>query len=315
MRPGWVWLLAGLGSLLLLAPRGLPGRWLGVILLLPLWLLRPSAPAPGTLQVTLLDVGQGLAGVLRTRHHCLVYDTGPRFPSGFNTGEAVVAPYLRHQGVDEIDLLMLSHADQDHAGGMQGLLRSVPARRILSGEPAELDDERVEPCRRGQRWRWDGVEFAVLHPTGGTESGNNSSCVLQVTVGATRLLWPGDAEAAVERSLVQREQGTAGLRSEVLIAAHHGSASSSTAPFLAAVSPHWVLFSMGWLNRFGFPAASVQERVEAIGARTLDTASAGAIRVQIDTDGRLGEPYSHRARADRLWRHHPLPARAALGSE
>ncbi|MFP4062772.1 MAG: DNA internalization-related competence protein ComEC/Rec2, partial [Halochromatium sp.] len=121
-RPGWVWLLAGLGTLLLLAPRGVPGRWLGILLLLPLGLVRPSAPAPGELQVTLLDVGQGLAGVLRTHRHTLVYDTGPGFPSGFNTGEAVVAPYLRHRGIDSIDLLIISHADLDHAGGLQGLL-------------------------------------------------------------------------------------------------------------------------------------------------------------------------------------------------
>ncbi|MBK1706413.1 DNA internalization-related competence protein ComEC/Rec2 [Halochromatium glycolicum] len=309
-RPGWVWLLAALASLLLLAPRGIPGRWLGVPLLLPLWLVRPPTPPQGALEVTLLDVGQGLAGVLRTRQHCLVYDAGPRFPSGFNTGEAVVAPYLRHQGIDRVDILLISHADQDHAGGMQGLLRSVPARQVLSGEPDELEGAPIEPCRTGQRWHWDGVEFAILHPSGQVESGNDSSCVLQVTLGETSLLWPGDAEAAVEQQLV-RKYGP-DLQSELLIAAHHGSASSSTAPFLSAVSPSWVLFSMGWLNRFGFPAQTVRERVTELGARTLDTASSGAIAFQIDPDGRIGAPRRHRSVADRLWRHHPEPAKAAV---
>ncbi|MEA3638859.1 MAG: DNA internalization-related competence protein ComEC/Rec2 [Lamprobacter sp.] len=336
-RPDWVWLIAGLGALLLLAPRGLPGRWLGLILLLPLWLLRPAAPAPGTLQVALLDVGQGLAAVIRTHRHTLVYDTGPGFRSGFNTGEAVVAPYLRHLGIRRIDLLMISHADQDHAGGVRGLLDSVRAQRILSGEPDQLEKllqasdaaapadragtrstgrdpdakagaepVRVETCLAGQRWHWDAVDFEILHPTEPIESGNNSSCVLRIALGKTALLWPGDAEAAVERSLLQRK-GDA-LRSEILVAAHHGSASSTTQPFLDAVSPQWVLFSMGWKNRFGFPSPPVRARVAASGAASLDTASAGAIELSLDPSGELRMARPYRERADRLWRHRPAPA-------
>lgn len=305
-RPGWVWLMAGLGALLLLAPRGIPARWLGAIFLLPLWLMRPSAPAPGELQVTLLDVGQGLAGVIRTHRHTLVYDTGPSFRSGFNTGEAVVVPYLRHQGIGAIDLLMISHADQDHAGGMDGLLDLVRARRILSGEPEALPHVGAEPCRRGQQWRWDGVDFAVLHPADASESGNDSSCVLRVSVAETALLWTGDVEAGVEQALVQLERD--GLQAEVLVAGHHGSASSTTSPFLEAVSPQLVLFSMGWKNRFGFPAQAVRERVLALEAASLDTASAGAVELQIRADGQLGSVRVFRERADRLWRHRPSPA-------
>ncbi|MBK5940000.1 DNA internalization-related competence protein ComEC/Rec2 [Halochromatium roseum] len=346
-RPDWVWLVAGLGALLLLAPRGLPGRWLGALLLLPLWLLRPPTPVPGSLEVTLLDVGQGLAAVMRTHRHTLVYDTGPGFRSGFNTGEAVIAPYLQHLGINSIDLLMVSHADQDHAGGVQGLLASVEARRILSGEPEEIermlegkalavraskpptekplteqqrqqadrhedrhdlgrDGRRVETCRRGQQWHWDGVDFAVLHPTEPIEDGNNSSCVLRIVVGETALLWPGDAEASVERRLLQQAAGA--LPAEVLIAAHHGSASSTTQPFLSAVSPQWVLFSMGWKNRFGFPAESVRERVIASGAASLDTASSGAIELSVGPQGELRVAPAYRERANRLWRHHPAPA-------
>ncbi len=340
-RPDWVWGSAGLGALLLLAPRGIPGRWLGAVLLLPLWLMRPPSPAPGELQVALLDVGQGLAAVIRTHRHTLVYDTGPRFRSGFNTGEAVIAPYLQHLGIKSIDLLMISHADQDHAGGMQGLLSSVTAERILSGEPDRLksmikpaiqekpidprrgaqrqdspkpsgDEIRrsqalhIEACRRGQRWHWDGVDFAILHPSDGAETGNDSSCVLRISLGKTALLWPGDAEASVEQQLSQRD-GDA-LTSEVLIAGHHGSASSTTDAFLRAVSPQLVLFSMGWKNRFSFPAESVRERVVASGAASLDTASAGTIELQVDRQGELRIRGLYRQQADRLWRHHPAPA-------
>jgi competence protein ComEC len=306
-RPGWVWLSAALGSLLLLAPRGVPSRWLGLVLLLPLWLARPAPPAPGALQVTLLDVGQGLAGVVRTHRHCLVYDVGPSFRSGFSTGEAVVARYLQEQGVRKIDLLMISHADDDHSGGLRGLLRVLPATRILSGEPDALEEPGVEPCRRGQRWDWDGVDFEVLHPGDDDESGNNSSCVLRVSVGDTVLLWPGDIEAQVERQLVLEHGGR--LESTVLIAAHHGSASSTTAPFLAEVAPDWVLFSMGWMNRYGFPAAAVLERVAASGAAGKDTASSGAIDLFIGSNGQIHSLSGYRQTTQRLWRHQPPAAR------
>lgn len=341
-RPDWVWGIAGLGTLLLLAPRGLPGRWLGVVLLVPLVLMRPPGPAPGELEVTLLDVGQGLAAVIRTHRHTLVYDTGPGFRSGFNTGEAVIAPYLQHLGIGRIDLLMISHADQDHAGGLQGLLALVTAERIFSGEPDRIkatigpliqeepsnplqakkrqehsnqsgdqsDDEsqalHIEPCRRGQRWHWDGVDFAILHPSKGAETGNNSSCVLRISIGETALLWPGDAEASVEQQLSQRDGEL--LTSAVLVAGHHGSASSTTEGFLQAVSPQLVLFTMGWKNRYGFPAESVRERVVASGAASLDTASAGAIQLRVDRQAGLSVTGLYRQQADRLWRHHPAPA-------
>jgi competence protein ComEC len=137
-RAGWVWGSAFCGVLLLLAPRGLPARWLGLVLLLPLVLMRPPAPAPGEARFTLLDVGQGLAAVVRTHAHTLVYDLGPRYPSGFETGSAVVAPYLREIGVRRVDLLVASHADQDHVGGLRGLLGAMDVAKVVSGEPEEL---------------------------------------------------------------------------------------------------------------------------------------------------------------------------------
>lgn len=302
-RPGWAWALAVLATLLLLAPRGLPGRWLGLPLLLPLWLLRPVPPEPGALEVTLLDVGQGLAAVLQTHRHTLVYDTGPAFSSGFNTGDAVLAPFLRARGIGSIDALVVSHADQDHAGGVDGLLASIPADRILSGEPGELNLRTAESCRRGQHWTWDGVRFSFLHPTDASESGNNSSCVLRVQIGSTVLLWPGDAEASVEQRLLQETAEQ--LPSEVLIAAHHGSDTSTTRDFLEVVAPDWVLYSAGWMNRFGFPSHAVRGRVQNAGAESLSTATSGAIRFRVAPDGTLGAFHRFRQASDRLWRHQP----------
>jgi competence protein ComEC len=177
-RPGWVWAAAFGGTVLLLAPRGLPGRWTGLALLLPLALVRPPVPASGEAELTLLDVGQGLAAVVRTRHHVLVYDTGPAFPSGFNTGAAVLLPFLQEIGVRRIDTLVLSHGDRDHVGGLRGLLGRVPIAGILSGEPERIPDADALPCRAGHGWTWDGVRFEVLHPDRPGLSGNNSSCVL-----------------------------------------------------------------------------------------------------------------------------------------
>jgi competence protein ComEC len=305
-RALWVWLVAGAGVLLLLAPRGVPARWLGLVLLLPLAVARPPAPRPGEAMLTMLDVGQGLAMVVRTARHTLVYDAGARWPSGFNTGAAVLAPYLRHRGVGLVDVVVVSHADQDHAGGLGGLLADLPARRLLSGEPDELDNPSglvVEPCRAGTSWRWDGVSFRVLHPGGRGRSGNDASCVLRVaTVGGSVLL-TGDIEAGVEMELVAA-QGDA-LRADLLVAAHHGSDSSSTMPFLRAVGPRWVWFSAGYANRWGFPSEAVVGRVRAYGSATANTATDGAVSLTLPaTPGAL---VPRRARHDllRLWRHRP----------
>ncbi|MCB2263815.1 MAG: DNA internalization-related competence protein ComEC/Rec2 [Candidatus Thiosymbion ectosymbiont of Robbea hypermnestra] len=302
-RPGWVWAGAFAGALLLLAPRGLPGAWLGLPLLLPLALIRPPAPDYGEAEFTLLDVGQGLAAVVRTQRHALVYDTGPRFPSGFNTGAAVVLPYLRHRGVGRIDTLVISHGDRDHAGGFAGLDGKFPIDRILAGEPRKLPGGRARPCLAGDHWTWDGVDFDLLHPgAAGRRSGNAGSCVLRVGIpGAdASLLLTGDIDARVERKLIAADHGR--LASALLVAGHHGSATSTGSDFLAAVAPRFVLYAAGYANRFGFPAAAVRERVATWGAGQLATASAGAIRFRLGTTGLAG-PRQYRREHKRLWRH------------
>jgi competence protein ComEC len=230
---------------------GIPGRWLGLPLLLPLGLLTPPAPATGEAWLRLLDVGQGLSAVIRTAHHVLVFDTGPAFLGGFNTGEAVVVPYLRDQGVSRIDTLVLSHGDQDHVGGFAGLAAQMPIDRILAGEPGDLADPRAEPCLAGQGWTWDGVDFAVLYPAQAGLEGNESSCVLRVATQGASLLVPGDLGQAPERQLARG----GGLATTLLVAGHHGSNTSSSREFLAAVAPAWVLYASGFANRYGFPSA------------------------------------------------------------
>jgi competence protein ComEC len=293
--------LAGLGLLVLLLPRGVPHRWLGGILLLPLLLPAPSRLAEGRARFTLLDVGQGLAAVVQTRHHVLVFDTGPRFGRRFDTGQAVLVPFLRQAGLRQVDMLILSHGDSDHIGGARSLRSALPIQRILGSDPARLPDWPITPCRRGQHWEWDGVRFSMLHPDADTAlRRNDASCVLQVRAGPHRLLLSADIERPAERRLLRRD-GPA-LRADILVAPHHGSKTSSSAAFIAAVDPDFVLFPVGYRNRYGFPRPAVVARYRQPGRRLLDTARSGAIAFVLGAGALQATEYRQQAR--RYWHHH-----------
>ncbi|HEY9199166.1 MAG TPA: DNA internalization-related competence protein ComEC/Rec2, partial [Gammaproteobacteria bacterium] len=304
--PPAVTLAAMLGVALLLLPRGTPQRWLGALLVVPLLAWTAPRPAPGTAWFTLLDVGQGLAAVVQTARHTLVYDTGPRFSAGFDTGSAVVAPFLAARGIRRVDMLVVSHADNDHSGGARALDRLLPIHHVLTSVPQQMGWRRSRRCQAGQQWNWDGVTFRMLHPdavAGVAE--NDASCVLQIrTADGTRLLLPGDVEAAAERRLVAR-YGMA-LRSEILVAPHHGSRTSSTPAFAAAVAPEYVLFPVGYRNRYGFPNPRVQERYRSLGSRLLATAETGAVQFRL---GETRVPLPERARVRRYWDAAVPPAR------
>ncbi len=259
IRAGWRWLLPVIGALLLLKLA-----------------LLPSPPRPGSFRFTLLDVGQGLSAVVRTAKHVLVFDTGPGFPSGFNTGTAVIAPYLRNQGIAHVNRLILSHGDNDHIGGSRGLRAAVPVAKIMAGEPAGLGQgQRVEHCTQGRQWGWDGVHFEILYPPDGKRlEGNNASCVLKVSAGDNSVLLTGDIEKEAESWLVQ--QRPQDLHSSIVVAAHHGSNSSSTPEFVENAHPRWVLYAAGRYNRWGFPKPEVRQRWQAVGARALNTGEQGA---------------------------------------
>ena len=288
----WAWAAAGLGVTLLLAPRGLPGRPLGLVLILPMLLARPPGPAEGEAWFTLLDVGQGLSAVVRTHSETLVYDTGPGFGSGFNTGTVVLEPFLRSQGIRRLDTLILSHADRDHSGGARPLVDQIPVVRCLSGEPAELPIAGVEPCRAGDGWVWSGVRFDLLHPDGGDQSGNDASCVLRIEAGGRSVLLTGDISARIERRLVSRLGGA--LASDVLVAGHHGSATSTSAELLDAVSPALVLVASGYANHFGFPADAVVARVVERGIPWEGTAVSGALSLHLTAEGEIRGPWAWR---------------------
>ncbi len=301
--PGWSLPLALLGIGWLLAPRGLPGRWLGAVLLLPMvWTPLPR-PKPGEAWLTVLDVGQGLAVVAETKNHVLVYDTGPAFRESFDAGGEIIAPFLKQSGRRRLDLILVSHGDSDHSGGLAGLMQRFPAR-ILTSAAAQFSSFGAAPCQSGQGWEWDGVGFAVLWPEKAgptsTESENDRSCVLKVETAAGAVLLPGDLEQAGETALVAR-YGEA-LKASVLIAPHHGSATSSSWPLLRAVQPEYVVISSGYRNRFGFPRPKVVDRYRKFKAQVFNTAYDGAIEVRIGTRTTVAGWRHHRRR---VWSWRP----------
>jgi competence protein ComEC len=287
--PSAALLLATLGVALLFAPRGLPLRPLGALCLLPL-LAAQRAPVRGDFELAALDVGQGTAVVVRTAGHALLYDAGPAFEEGFDAGASVVAPFLLGQGLRAVDLVLLSHGDNDHAGGVAAVRARLAVRREL-GTPGQ------PPCHAGQSWEWDGVRFEVLHPGAGAWAGNDASCVLRVA-GSYTVLLAGDIEAGAERALLE---AGAPLRADVLLAPHHGSRTSSTAEFVAAVRPAVVIHSAGWRHHFRHPRPEVVARYGALGARQHVTGQGGAIGVWRDpVSGRI-EVREHRREAARFW--------------
>jgi competence protein ComEC len=286
-------------------------RLLGVPLLLPVLLWQVARPDAGHFELLLADVGQGNAVAVRTACHTLVYDSGPRYSAETDAGHRVVVPLLR--ALDEqVSMLVLSHRDSDHTGGAAAVLRMQPHAVLLSSIEAGHELQAVRPARRceaGQRWRWDGVDFEVLHPRtddyGPSVKPNAVSCVLRISNGAHSALLTGDIEQVQEARLVARHAATGGalLRADVLLVPHHGSKTSSSAEFLEAVTPSFAVAQAGYRNRFGHPAPAVLERYRERGIAVIDSPRCGAAR------WRSMEPAAiscQRDAARRYW-HHRLP--------
>jgi competence protein ComEC len=239
-----------------------------------------------------LDVGQGLASVVQTHDHLLVYDPGPLYGPESDAGQRVVVPYLRVLGANRVDMMILSHRDSDHAGGAASVVSALPVEEVRSsyGEPGSL------PCRAGLRWQWDGVDFEILHPgqnpvpqgdflRGAVDgkNSNNFSCVLRVVVSGHAMLLTADLEASDEAVLLA--QTPAKLAADVLQVAHHGSRSSSSAEFLVAVGAKEAVIPVGYRNRFGHPVEEVLARLEALDSRLWRTDRDGALRIDLAAEG------------------------------
>ena len=294
---GLAWLTIVLPIIWVVLPPGWPGRhiaWLGVVAVL---LQEPRRPEAGCVALDVLDVGHGLAVVVRTNQHVMLYDTGPSYRGGGSSADSVVLPFLRNVGFGAIDRMVVSHADLDHAGGVAAIIAGTSVGRILSGEALNTADSK--PCRIGQHWTRDGIDFSVIHPPPGSDfDGNDRSCVVLIEAGRNRVLLSGDIEQPAEYRLVRE-----GLLPpvDVILMPHHGSRTSSSKPFVQALSPSVAIVSASFGNHWGFPKEDIVARWEAVGARVLSTATSGAIGLTMCAD--LGVVSITRYRVDnrRIW--------------
>jgi competence protein ComEC len=305
--PAWAVVVAVAALAWLLAPRGLPARWLGAIGLLPLFVAAPNALRAGDVELIVLDVGQGVSTLVRTSTRALLYDAGPPFGPAADSGSRIIVPYLRAAGVRQLDGMIVSHDDDDHWGGAASVLQAVPVARLLTSLP-DLDPLVVQAqpalrCEAGQSWEWDGVRFEVLHPSPGsyddrTIKDNDRSCVLRIEAPGGSILLPADIERRSEEELLLRASDR--LHAEILLAPHQGSRTSSIPDFVRAVGPRIVVFPVGYRNRFGHPHRDVLERYRDAGARIHRTDRDGAVIIAIRVEGAISvTPY--RAVYRRYW--------------
>ena len=248
----------------------------------------------------LLDVGQGLASVVRTQHHVMIYDTGPRLRASFDAGKMVVLPFLEKIGAQKINLLMISHGDNDHSGGAGIILQQIPVDSVLSSIPKKFLPKKVSLCKEKISWQWDGVTFEVLYPpVNQGYLGNNSSCVLKISNSLQSILLVGDIEKLAENYLVHHERKD--LASTVLVVPHHGSKTSSSIDFLNQVQPRYALFSTGYRNRFKFPHKIVLERYQFLRSKIYITAIDGAITLKLDAFSDHIEVETYREKNHHFW--------------
>lgn len=306
--------LAGLSCLALavaclLQPANPRLRLLVPCFLLPL-LLRPPALSGQQLRMTVIDVGQGLSVLVETAHHTLLYDTGPAMGPHADAGVRVVLPVLRQRGVARLDRLVLSHDDLDHTGGAAAILAGLPVAEMLGARPAGLalpPGLRWRPCVAGQAWQWEGWDFHMLYP-GNDSTGlgdNDRSCVLRISRGGQAVLLPGDLERRGEQALLAAAPGD--LAAGVLVLGHHGSRTSTSPEFLAAVRPRWALVSAGYRNSFRHPSPKVIARLEAAGVRWRNTATGGALEWRFDGAGGVRES-AWREVSGHYWQTNDAPA-------
>ncbi|MEE9304458.1 MAG: DNA internalization-related competence protein ComEC/Rec2 [Thiotrichaceae bacterium] len=298
--PAYLLIISFIGFIWLWLPSKFPGRWLGLLLLLPLVTSKSAPIQQGSFTFDLLDVGQGLASVVQTANHVLVYDTGPRASASFDTGKLVVLPFLRSQNIKHIDTMMVSHEDLDHRGGAGIILKTLPVDRLLSSDTRIFPN--AEHCDKGMKWNWDGVSFEILHPEQNwsveKNSDNNRSCVLRISNNNHSLLLTGDIQKIAERHILETDPT---LKSEVIVIPHHGSKTSSTAHFINAVQPELALAAVGYRNRFHFPNKDVVKRYEKRGVSILTTVESGAIRIDFPANDEAFQVESYRKSHQYYW--------------
>lgn len=290
--------------------RALPWKWIVPVCgaLLFAFALR-NALRPNEMAVHFIDVGQGDAALVVTPHgRAIMIDTGGVRDGFFDLGGRVDVPYLLQYGVTAIDAAFLTHAHEDHAAGLAGILRRLPVARVLTAaegqaayqvslglSAAEMAATRFITAEEGMRLTLDGVTVEVLFAPNAPKqvrSGNEASNVYRVSYGKASFLFTGDLEKEQEARLLDKSADA--LQSTVLKVGHHGSKTSTSAPFLAAVSPRWAVIDVGAGNRFGHPAQETLDALSAAHVETYRTDKDGATVFRTDGTSMRVETYVKR---------------------
>lgn len=303
-----VFALALLGALWWLMPAGLPGRWMAIFLCLPLIWPRADLIPPGQARIDVLDVGQGLAVVIRTHDHALLYDTGPYYSGVADAGDRVIVPYLRAIGVDRLDGMIVTHRDTDHSGGAMSVLESMPVGWVADAPDTNfsgmVQGVRQRVCAAGHDWEWDGVSFEFLHPASLSrakdQASNHQSCVLRVSAAGKSMLLTSDIETPDETAMLASGLG----HSNVILVPHHGSGTSSGPDFLDVVQPEVAIIPVGYRNRYRHPKPSVLAAYEERKIRVLRTDADGMVQVSLPSMAITAYRQAHR----RYWMDRPASA-------
>lgn len=282
-----------------LLPQGLLGKFMTFCWWLACYSWEAQSLAPGQLQLVVFDVGQGLAALIRTEKHTLVFDTGVKVSEDFDMGKAVVLPYLFAKGIKKLDLMVISHDDNDHIGGAKSILKEIPVAKVITSVPKRFKPEATF-CQEGLKWHWDGVGFQFLSPSRELDfKGNDRSCVLKITANSKGILLTGDIEQKAERFLVNAHRKE--LESDILVVPHHGSKTSSSNNFLDAIAPTYAIFSYGYLNRYHHPRSLVIKRYLSRKVKLLDTVRSGAITMTFASDSAIVAIQEYRKKYHKFW--------------
>jgi competence protein ComEC len=309
----WAVFLAMLGVVLILMPRGLGNKWVGYAGLI-FALMIPLKKLPD-LQMLVFDVGQGTAVLIRTPNHQLLYDTGPQYTENFDAGSGIIVPYLKSQGLQKIDTLVVSHNDKDHSGGLEGVLAAVDVNQLLLGELREQSDQgepgelvelvelgpsepkkifatntftdknkshqnlpnkpKISNCHLQAPWQWDGVNFRFIIWPIASSAKANNHSCVLLVEFNGQKILLAGDIEKDVERLLVERKELSAL--DILLAPHHGSKTSSTAGFVAQVNPRRVIYSAGFHNQHGHPHIDVQARYAEIGSVPHNTAYAGAL--------------------------------------
>ncbi len=296
----WLCLALLLGVVIWLLPIGIRYHWLSLPLVSAVFLTDTNRLADHEFEVKIIDVGQGLSVLVRTKNHNLLFDTGGRLGSGTTIADAVVLPMLRFEGVDTLDKLIVSHPDSDHSAGVESITDAIPVASVVTEGSFASEIKADEYCENDQFWMWDGVRFEFMNDSSiDFSSENNRSCVLLVSSGSSEVVLPGDIEIESEQHLISVSPKR---QVDLIVSPHHGSRTSSSQTFVEHMKPQFVVHSVGWRNRYKFPHVEIIARYNQQGAETYRTDRDGMLTFVFAEDGIKGEPIAYRDAHCEFWR-------------